>query len=187
LLKTNSLGLPTLLEADNETHSIKEIITTFNYLPNCSAIVIRNLRETNLAEHLNFNSSSSILPNKKLGFVSKSRAHFSHWCLETEVKRKLVMDKKTIDLGNLLLIKQIATPGSRPRKGINPQQFEEEFFKKEYEYVAFPSDSYSIRPIVLPHLLDRGFKRVCGFKVPRILGPVTRWYNQDYLWLFAKD
>jgi hypothetical protein len=189
LLVSNTLGLPNLLEANNETSTIDDILKCFKGVVNQECLVIKNLKEkhflTGFAHHSRYDVHYS---NKgTTAFVSKAPEgayYFGATRMSTDRKRKLRLSVKKTEMDNLLLVSEVYAYGVGFRIGISEAQFKEDFTEeKEFEYVA-TDNSWVTNTLMLPHLKKLGFKRV--LKIPN--PGVTRFsHRNSYFNLYAKD
>ena len=101
MLKANTLGLPVLLEADNQTSSMKDIMKYFSALDDKhSSLVIKNYKEEEL-KHCNY--GYVINRSKNLLFVTKSKLYYRHWFTDHHAKRYLKLEKKLFEIIYFLL------------------------------------------------------------------------------------
>jgi hypothetical protein len=189
LLVSNTLGLPNLLEANNETSTINDILKCFKGVVNQECLVIKNLKEkhflTGFVHHFRYEVRYS---NKgTTAFVSKSPEnvyYFGATMLSTDRKRKLRLSVKKTEIDKLLLVSDVNAYGVGFRIGLSEAQFKEEFTEeKEFDYVA-TNNTWVTNTLMLPHLKKLGFKRV--LKIPK--PGLNRYaYRDCHFNLYAKD
>ncbi len=191
MLKSNALGLPSLLEADNKTHNAEEVLQSFFKLTNTNSLMIKNYKDLKelkeLREFYN-NFSLKVVESKKVAFFTKHLPYFTSWGADTDVKRKLPIEAKVANLDNNLLIVNVISKTNRYRKGISKEQFKKEIYTKDYEYVSFVDGGYSTRSFCIPHLVNMGFKLVTGFQVNKLSSTIrNNWDLKENILVLAKE
>jgi hypothetical protein len=190
LLKSNFLKLPNLFEVDNEETDLKEVLKLFMAMSGYNSLVVKNYK--NKVELQNYCNNFQLLSvvfleTKKVAFFSKNIRGLpaTIWCPSTDVKRVLTLNKQVVEIDNMLLVTKLSS--GRNRKGISEKQFDNEFFNKNYDYFAITSNNNLGISLCFPHLSKKGFKRVCGFRIPSINNGLAHYHYPDYLHLFAKE
>ncbi len=198
MLKSNTLGLPNLVEADNRTHSIKEILKAFFALNNSSCLMIKNYKDKRTIEKeiKNYHCSSiAYLEKKKIVFISIKDIPYwrtIRYTYDTDVKRKLRLTKQTIQADNSFFIIKLepANRTTRLKKGISKEQFVTEVYKGESEYVVVNESDYETAKLCRPHLGALGFKKVITFPITKLVPPNHNQYynqNEDLITIYAKE
>ncbi len=191
MLKSNALGLPNLLEADNETHSAEEVLQSFYKLPSTNALMLNNYKDANQLKEMREwygDLSLRLVESKKVAFFTKHLPYVTFWGADTDVKRKLPIEAKLANLDNNLLIVNVVSKTNRYRKGISKAQFEKEIFTKDYDYVSLVDGGYQTRSFCVPHLSNMGFKLVTGFQVNKISTTIrNNWDRKENILVLAKE
>jgi hypothetical protein len=198
LLKSNTLGLPNLVEADNKTHSVKEILKTFFALSNSSCLMVKNYKDKRTIEKEIKNYpgfSIEYLEKKKIVFISARHVPYwrtVRWCYDTDVQRKLKLTKQVIQAGDSLFIIKLepANKTTRLRKGISKEQFVNEVYKENSEYIIVNESGYEAGKLCKPHLISLGFKKVITFPITKLVPPnLNEYYHEkeDLVTIYAKE
>jgi len=189
LLRSNTIGLPNILEADAKEHYISDIFKFFNDLPSCMSILVRNVDKKTanwITSHVYRYALSS---EKKLAILNKSNHNstiFSN--LRTDVKRQLSLKQTQSELGNTLYVDSISYDGFIT-KGINSEQFKKEFLTKDYDFFAINQKWSRGKPLLYTHLKEHKYKFVTVVRTVQFdRGPDHHVANvSSYLDIYGKD
>ncbi len=131
MLKTSSIGLPYIVEADNREHSLKAIYSQFSKTgTQIKTLIVNNIVE----EIIPFN-------HRRLGsrvFLSKLHSNIAlpYKYRSNKVKRHLPLITATIEIKNILVVTNCFAAESKPNKGISLDQFKKEIYTRDYDYVG---------------------------------------------------
>lgn len=179
MLVSNTLGLPSLLEADNSKHNLLDILEFF------ANISIRHLLITNVKEYekiktfcYNRRLFLSFVVEKNLAILSKDGCYQESYFFYgiPNSNRKLDFTSNTLEANNNLIITNFKYTGKKNlRKTICRKDFEQTFLTKNYDFITlFCKDS--VINFLAPHLLERKYLKVLTINL-----------NKDYIYFYAKN
>lgn len=185
MLTANDLGLPSLLQADNSTHSAKEIFHWFKTSgPAVQSIVVKNCKD--FQEFLKLFRGEMYwsvyeVKSKGLAFLNKTRASEPYGELTNEVKRKINLTFSKVELGKTLLVTgcQYGQGIYSLKKGISNEQFDKQINLDRYDCLALQVTDYVVS-LLKPHMRRKGFDRVSSLVVP---GLRYSWKNRTIVYM----